>query len=226
MEAERLGAFGYPFTGEERELPLVACWVLCLLAFLVPVLPAAVVVGYLVRVFETSQSDRPAPAFIDEPLDLLRRSAGGVAVTVGYLALPVAVLLVTLYGALSDGRTEILGFGDTAVVYAGGTAVFCLFLLAVYLLPVALAGYARERSIRAAFDPGTIKPTAAHPAYFTRWMGGVVAFSLTISVTNLLASASSVGPVFASLAAAYGAVLSCHAWGNAVGVARERWSGS
>lgn len=222
MGAARFGAFGYPFTGVQRERPLVACWVLCLLAFLIPVLPAVVVVGYLVRVFETSQDSRPAPAFLTDPIDLLRRSLGGVAVAVSYLAVPVAVLLVTAYGALSDGRTAVFGFGETAIVYAGGTAVFCLFLLATYLLPVALAGYARERSIRAAFALAAITPVAAHAAYFTRWMGGLVALSLTASVANLATSIPRVGPVLASLAVAYGAILSCHAWGNAVGVARER----
>ncbi|WP_459192223.1 DUF4013 domain-containing protein [Halosimplex sp. J119] len=222
MRAEQFGAFGYPLTGAERERPLVACWVLCLLAFLIPVLPAVVVVGYLVRVFETSQDDRPAPDFFADPIDLLRRSLGGVAIGVGYLTVPIAVLLVTAYGALSEGQTTVFGFGETAIVYAGGTAVFCLFLVASYLLPVALASYARERSLRDAFAPSSLKPSAVHAAYFTRWMGGLVALSMTASVANLATSIPRAGPAIASLVVAYGAILSCHAWGNAVGVARER----
>lgn len=222
MDPDRLEPVGYPLAGDGGERPLVACWVCLALASLVPVLPAVVVVGYLARVADAGRTGAAAPAFFEQPLALLRRGIGGTAVAVGYLLVPVAALLVSVYGAAASGRGEVPGFGGTVTLYAGGTAVFCLFLLGVYLLPIGLTTYAREGSLRAAFDGGDLRRVGANAAYFWRWTVGLVTLSFAASVANLAGGVDGVGPLVAALVLAYGGVLAVRAWGRGVGEALER----
>lgn len=222
MDVDRLGAFGYPFGGEDREQPVVVGWILLLLAFLVPVVPAVPFLGYLVRVVRASEREEPAPGFRRDLAGLLRESAAAVVVCVGYLLVPVVLLLVTVYGAVTASTTPNLGFTGGLVVYGGSTVVLGLAVLGGYLLPIGLALYAREGSLGAAFSPGELRPIATHAAYFSRWTGGAVALSLSISVANLVSATPRVGPVVAALVLSYGSILSVHVWGRAVATARAR----
>lgn len=225
MRPTRFGVFGYPLGGDARERPLVVTWILAMLGFLaVPLAVVAVVpiVGYLVRVVDASATGRAAPSMGGDPRSLLRQGVAGTAVTVGYLAVPLAALLVTVYGAVTTVEGATLSFGEQLVVYGGSTAVLLLFVTACFLVPAALAVYAEVGSARAAFTPGLLRPLAGHAAYFSRWMAGAVTFGMAVSLASLALQIRTAGPIVASLVLAYGAVLAAHVWGVGARYARER----
>lgn len=224
MRPTRYGAFGYPLAGKGRERPLVACWILLMLGVLVPVLsvvPLAVVLGYLGRVVDASARGESTPRFLREPGTLLRWSAGGLLVVVGYLLVPVLALGVTVYGATTTAQGPDLGSTGTLVVYGGSTAVLCLFGVALYLVPAALAVYA-DRSLGAAFSRQHLAAVVGHAAYFPRWMAGTVALSMAAAFGSVALQIHRVGPIVASLVGAYGAIFAAHLWGLGVRRARER----
>jgi len=221
----RFGPFGYPFGGAGRERPLVACWVLGMLAALLPdagVVTLVPVVGYLVRVLDASAVGDEAPEMGADVAKLLRQGVGGVAVAVGYLTVPGVALLVTVYGATTTSAGAGIGAGQGVALYAGSTVVLSLFLLAAYLVPAGIAVYAKQESLRAAFSIASVTPLAGHAAYFSRWMAGAVALSMASAVASVSLQVHRAGPVIASLLAVYGAVLACHVWGRGVALARER----
>lgn len=223
MRPTSYGAFGYPLTGEGRERPLVACWILLMLGALVPVLsvvPLVVVLGYLVRVVDASARGESTPRFLREPRELLRWSAGGVLVTLGYLLVPVLALGVTVYGATTTVRGPDLGSTGTLVLYGGSTAVLCLFGFAFYLVPAALAVYA-DQSLGAAFSRRHLGAVVGHAAYFPRWMAGTVTLGTAAALGSVALQIHQVGPILASLVGAYGAILAAHVWGLGVRRARE-----
>lgn len=222
MASNRLGAFGYPFVGENGERPLVAVWVLYMLAFLVPVVPLVPVVGYLARVVHASVQGETAPSVRSAPVSLLRRGIGGFVVAFGYMAVPILVLAVTVYGASVSGPPAGTDLFDSVVVYGGSTAVLCLVLTGAYLAPIGLATYVERESLRSAFTPASLRDVALHAAYFARWTAGLVAVTLTLSLANVFSNAPRVGPVLAALVLAYGSILAFHVWGRAIRSARKR----
>jgi hypothetical protein len=217
MSSSRYGPFGYPLGGSGGDRPLVAGWILILASVLIPLLPALPFVGYLVRVIAASSRDGTAPPFFDRPLTLVRYTGGALLLSVVYLALPVAGLLITVYGLVNG--TVSPDSAPTLLVYAGGTVVFTAFVVASYLLPAGLAGYARTDRLRDGLSGDWLRRTAGHAGYFTRWTGGMVALTLGASVANLLVAAGRSGVVVASLVVSYSLILTAHLWGRAVGKA-------
>lgn len=213
---------GYPVAGERGEQPLLACWILVLASFVVPVLPLVPVVGYLVRVLVAGADDDAAPAFLAAPVALLRRGVGGLLVAVASLLVPAIAVVVTVYGA-AEGRTVTdPTFATGIAFYAGSTAVLCLALAGAYLCPVALYGYGRTGSLRGAVDVGAIRRVGGHAAYFTRWATGLVVLLVASAVASAALGIPRAGPVVAALLASYGAVLATHLWGRGIGLAERR----
>lgn len=223
MRPARFGPFGYPFGGEARERPLVACWILAMVAFLVPVAGLVAVVpvmGYLVRVLDASAAGESAPRMAVEAVDLVRRGIGGFLVGACYLVGPLVALLVTVYGVTNnDPSVDPVGIVS---LYAGSTVVLCLFLLAAFLVPAAVAAYAESESLRAAFSTARLRPVAGHAAYFTRWMAGAVTLTTVTAVANVSLQIHRAGPVVASLLAVYGSIVAIHLWGEGIELARTR----
>lgn len=147
---------------------------------------------------------------------------GGTVVAVGYLLPPGVALVVTVYGALTTVQGPDLDSGETLLLSGGSTAVLCLFLAAFYLVPAALGAFAENRSLRAAFSRQRVIPVAVHPAYFPRWISGAVALNMAAALGSVALQIHRAGPIVASLAGAYGAVVAAHLWGLGVRRARER----
>jgi hypothetical protein len=225
MRPARFGVFGYPLGGEGRERPLVANWILAMLGFLVPVLavlPVVPLVGYLVRVIDATAGGEPAPAVGGDVRSLLRDGLVGVVVAVAYLAVPLAALLVTVYGAVTTVEGADLAFAEQLLLYGGSTAVILLFVTACFLVPAALAVSTGDRPVRAAFSPARLRPLAGHAAYFSRWMAGAVTFGMAVSLASVTLQITAAGPIVAALVTVYGAVVAAHLWGLGVRYARER----
>ena len=144
----------YPFDREHRFDAVLVGGGLHLLAVWVPLVPFLAVAGYLLRVLSrTAEAGRirgvAAPSWRPVGL-LLADGVRAVGVTVAYLAVPVALFVVTLGGPL-----EVLdptGTTDGLLFLVGSTVVLFLGLALGYPLPAALAAVASERRFRAGFD--------------------------------------------------------------------------
>lgn len=225
MRPGRFGVFGYPLGGEGRERPLIANWILAMLGFLVPVLavvPAVPLVGYLVRVIDATSRGESAPRVGRDVRSLFRDGLVGLLVTVAYLAVPLAALLVTVYGAVTTVEGADLAFAEQLLLYGGSTVVLLLFVTGRFLVPAALAVSAGDRSVRAAFSPARLRPLAGHAAYFSRWMAGAVTVGMAVSLASATLQTTAAGPIVAALVLACGAVVAAHLWGLGIRYARER----
>lgn len=216
MDGDRFGTLRYPVSGARSERPLLACWILVSLGFLVPVLPLIPFVGYLVRVLVSSaRGDRDPPAFLADVSGLVRLGVGGSVVIVGYLAVPLVLLLVTVNGALGFAG-ELDGFVESLLFFSGSTIVLLVSLLAVYLLPVALISYGRARRLRAAVDRATVLSLPRRLNVFVGWAIGFTVVSVGAGVATAVFGFSRLGPVLAALVITYTLVLASQYIGRAV----------
>lgn len=213
-----LAVLAYPIAGDTAERPLLAVWIALALASIVPVLPLLPVVGYLTRVLVASERGDSLPAFFDDARTLLRRSLGGTLLVVLFIGIPLAALLVTVYGILSiDSGSDV----PTVRFLAGSTAVLFIGLFGLYLLPVSLTSYGREGSLRESLSLTTLRRIGGHGAYFFGWATGCVVLSFAAAIGTTLYSVSRLGPFLAAFVFGYGLLVTTHLWGHAVGRARR-----
>lgn len=223
----------YPFRGPEGERPVVATWVLLLLAVSAPVIRfvsvlglaasllfAFPLVGYLIRVLVVSENGTPAPPLLGDSLTLLRQGVGGLVICFVFLAIPFTLLAVTVYGALYTDQTIDPDAISNLVIYAGSITVLMLSFLGAYLLPVGLATYGQRGSLRAAFSPGEIRSVITHAAYFSGCTAsfGVLGFATAIAVE--ISGVHRGGPVLGTAIVAYSLLVTVHIWGRMLARAR------
>jgi len=186
-------ALVYPVRGDEREETLLVGAILAValgllarlgLLALVGVVPAVLLAGYAQAVLRASAASEGGTAASggvaadDEPprfenyRNLAADGLRAVVVSVGYLLLPAAVLVLTVGGASAGGRPE--SFGTTLFVFGAGTVVLFVSLGFAYLLPAALAGVARTGELGAALDRGRLLGSARSGGYFVAWVAAVV----------------------------------------------------
>lgn len=170
----------FPTRGEGALQTLLVGGGLHLLAAFVPLLPLVFVLGYLVRVLaRTGEADATAyrtdlrpPGFVRIRRLLVDGLAAGV-VLVAYLFVPLGVLYATVSGA-ARASVRPAGQGASVGFLLGSTAALALIAGVAYLLPAALAAYARRRRLRAAFDLGTLRRAATDVEYLVGWVAGAV----------------------------------------------------
>ncbi|MFD1570967.1 DUF4013 domain-containing protein [Halorubrum laminariae] len=157
----------FPVRGSPRVDSLLVGGGLHLLAVWVPLLPLIAVAGYLSRVLAataTAESHvdpdrpdwRPVGALLFDGFRL-------TATTVGYLAVPVALLVVTLGGPLEG--FDPTGTTDGLLFTIGSTVSTLLAAAICYPLPAALAAVAREGTLRAAVDRSLVGAAAQDAGY-------------------------------------------------------------
>jgi len=214
-----LDRVAYPVRGSPRFDALLVGGGLHLLAVWVPVLPLVAIAGYLARVLATTAAtpSHESPERPDwRPVAPLLRDGLRLSLTcLGYLAVPVALLVVTLGGPLEG--VDPTGTTD-GLVFVAGTTVSTLLAFAIcYPLPAALVAVARERSLRTAVDATLIGPA-------TRDAGYLVATLL--SAAGLAVAAAAYGPLNAValgfFVAFYVEMLAAAAVGDATGRVWER----
>lgn len=168
----------YALSGESSAKTVVLGAVLSSLGVLV--LPAAVVTGYYGRVLARSSRGDPAPRFEDVGGLLVDGFRTWLAIatylTAGFL---LAVGLGVAALALGAAST---GFG--AEVGALALALLALLVVGVvafpawYFVPAAMTRLAREGSVGAAFDFGSMKQVIFDRQYFLRWLAGCGLFAV------------------------------------------------
>jgi peptide/nickel transport system ATP-binding protein len=104
-----------------------------------------------------------------------------LAVTVAYLALPVAVLALGVTGLLGTG--VVAGNAAVALTAAG----VALTLGAGYLAPAGLALFAHAGSVERGFSPGAVSEVVSNGEYSERWVVGVLVVAIGGLVAALIA---------------------------------------
>ncbi|ELY63029.1 DUF4013 domain-containing protein, partial [Natronobacterium gregoryi] len=132
--------------------------------------PAVLLAGYCIRVLEATFEGREEPPPLEGWRDLSRRGVGAVAIGCCYLVGPLVVGAVAgvalgsvgyyALGVLAPLVTSEAAIWGVSLVAAAIAALLALVFVAVtlviyYLLPAALAVYARTGTVRAAFDRST-----------------------------------------------------------------------
>ncbi|WP_168215826.1 DUF4013 domain-containing protein [Halorussus ruber] len=214
-------ALTYPVRGDHAEQPLLV-GVICSLAVgllarlgvlaLLGLLPAILLVGYAVAVVRaTAESDGSSSSLrSDAPPrfgDFGALAADGVralVVAVGYLLVPAVALAVTIRGAAAGSGPADLG--ATVLLFGASTTVLVVSLAFAYLLPAALAGVARRRSVSEGFDRGRLRKFAGDGGYFVGWISALLVAGSSVVVLGSLAALGRPGEV-AALALSFYALV-------------------
>ncbi|MFC4543602.1 DUF4013 domain-containing protein [Halosolutus amylolyticus] len=179
----------YPFRGDRSTDLLAAGGVLGIVAaitlqlaaaasttLLAPVfavlaaVPAVALLGYLLRVFETTVRGDDAPPSFRPIGALLRDGCRLAAVSLGYAVGPAVVLAVTVGGVIRAPLSpDSIGFVGSTAFFAASTIVLVLVVAFGYGFPAAVGRLAEGDRLRAALDPRGQRSILAHGGYFTAW---------------------------------------------------------
>jgi hypothetical protein len=168
-------ALRFPRSGDDWLPTLIIGGVLSLLGVLI--LPALVVQGYLVRVLQAGARDETtAPSFTEwgglfvDGLKLLVVNLGYALATVIPVTIVVAVLAAATGATDASDPNVLLSLVNLGV----GLLLLVLSLLVTFVLPAAMANFAIQGRLRAAFDVSTVARGAFTWEYAVGWLLGVV----------------------------------------------------
>ncbi len=154
-------AIDYPRRGDGWLARIGIGGILYLLSFLI--IPLFLIEGYLYRVLAgTVRGDEQPPDWGDW-LGLFVDGVKMFVVQIVYALVPVVLIvagaMLTATGAMTADALEIVGW----LVVALG---FIVSILVAYLIPAALANFARTGQLGAAFDVTTVRNAAFTGSYF------------------------------------------------------------
>lgn len=181
------------------------------------VVPAILVLGYLVRVLRATMRGDEQPPEFDEWGDLFVDGAKAFVIAFVYGLIPVVLggLLVGVGAASAMGGDSAGAVVGGIVVLVGSLVVLALSLLAAYVVPAATANYAREGSLGAGFDVGELRSTLVDGTYFTAWLTGFVIVVVASVVSGLLNVVPLLGVLVGGFLSFYAVVSAYYLVGNA-----------
>ena len=217
-------ALRFPWNGDRKLETLLIGGVLLLLSpLLVPVL---FVYGYLVRVIRrTDVGDTDEPPVFSEWGELLVDGVVGFIISLVYFLIPTAVITIgaVLFFIPVGIAGSSVGDAGGGIIAAGG-AVIALFVVALsvllsiaamYLVPAAVAAFARTGRFGAAVSPSVLRPMLTSRRYATGW-AVAVAITLLAQILGGAVSATGIGVLLVPLVTFYGNVAGAYAIGRGV----------
>lgn len=205
----------YPLRGDSALGRIVVGGLLTFGSFLV--IPGIIVLGYLVRVLESAAYDEDEPPTFEDWGGLLADGVKGIVIVFVYGLLPLVLIGFSFVSLGAGGASEsgvaglFAGFGVVGLLIS-----FVALVVLYYLVPAALANFAIEGSMNAAFDFGTLKRTLLSLDYFVAWiLPFVLAFLMNV-VTTFLAF-TILGIVLVPFVQFYTNVAIFYMFGRAVG---------
>ncbi|OYR39284.1 hypothetical protein DJ82_10095 [Halorubrum sp. Ib24] len=187
------------------------------------VVPAFIIVGYLVRVLEkTIGGDEVPPEFTGWG-DLLMKGLIGTIITIAYTVIPVVVYAVVV-GVVS-GAGGAIG-GDTgALVGVVGLLLTLAFIpvlfLVYYAVPAALSAYAARGELGAAFDADLLKPALFSTEYLVAVLMPIVV-AVVVWVATAVLAVTVVGLLLVPFVQFYGQVAVFRMFGSAFATVNDR----
>jgi hypothetical protein len=219
-------ALRFPWNGEKKIETQAIGGVLTLLG--VFVIPILFVYGYLVRVIrQTASGEVDEPPAFDDWGRLLTDGVVGFVITLVYTLIPGIVITVGAlvvfgsFGVVGSAATDTGGGGALAVggllvTLLIGVVSLVLFLVAVYVVPAAVAAFARTGEFAAAFSPSVLRSMLTDRRYAMAWIVAV-AIGILAQVVGGAVSATGVGAILVPFLTFYGNVAGAYAIG--VGIA-------
>lgn len=206
-------AFEYPRESDDV-VRTVLIGGICVL-FSVLVIPAMVVIGYILRVVEqTASGDDDPPAF-DDWEELLVEGAKGFLITLAYGIVPVVVIVATValaaLGGFGGETTAALG---GAIFVFGMLVAFVLNIAVAYVIPAALANYAESRTLESGFDFDTLRDVLFEREYAVGWLSALVLVLAGAVISGLLSAIPVIGTVIGAFITFYFVVAAYYVIGQ------------
>jgi len=205
----------YPVSGDSAVSRIVVGSLLGLASLLV--VPAFVLMGYLMRVLASAARDESEPPAFDGWGAMLVTGLKGTLVTIVYGAVPIGLFLaygvsgVLLSDAGAAGSSLLTGYG-----LVGGFGALAVSALVYYLVPAALANVAVEGRAGAAFDLGRLTTVLTSGEYFLAWLVPF-ALSVLLNVVTVVLFVTIFGIVFVPVLQFYFQVAVFFMFGRAFG---------
>ena len=187
------------------------------------VIPAFLIVGYLVRVLERTIAGDEVPPEFDEWGDLLVKGLVGTVILIAYTIVPVIAYSILI--AVVFGTSGAIGGDAGALVGVLGLLLALGFIpvlfLIYYAVPAALTAYAARGELGAAFDVGLLKPTLLSTEYLVAVLMPIVIAVITWVVAGVLA-VTVVGLLLVPFVQFYGQVAVFRMFGSAFASVNDR----
>jgi len=187
------------------------------------VLPAFLIIGYLVRVLEkTIAGDEVPPEFTDWG-DLLIRGVIGTIITVAYTVIPVVAYAVVV--GVVAGTSGAIGGDVGALVGVVGVLLALAFVpvlfLVYYAVPAALSAYAARGELGAAFDVDLLKPALFSTEYLVAVLMPIVV-AVVVWIATAVLAVTVVGLLLVPFVQFYGQVAVFRMFGTAFASVNDR----
>ena len=206
-------AINYPRNGDDALTTLLIGGVLGLLSVLV--VPIFLLFGFTVRVLRSVEDGEEAPPTFGDWGDLFVDGLRAFAITLVYSLVPLIVLGVTVGGTAVALVAGDAGPGAIAGAFFGFLLGGLLWLVAFYMIPAALASFAREGRMGAAFDASVLRGVLLDGRYATAWLVAFVFFVVASVVVGVLNVVPILGFVVGAFVNFYVGVAAAYLYGNA-----------
>ncbi|WP_311172787.1 DUF4013 domain-containing protein [Halobellus ordinarius] len=191
------------------------------------VIPTILVFGYFVRVARgTMRGDERPPAF-DEWGDLFGDGLRAFVIAFVYGLVPGIVGGVFVGGGIFSfvvgSGTESAGFLGlgTIGILLGGLLALVLGLLAAYIVPAAISGFAETGRIGTAFSFDELSPVLTSGTYATAWLSAFAVVLAAVIVGGALNVIPFLGAIVGAFLTFYAAVAAYYLIGSAWGELRS-----
>ena len=180
------------------------------------ILPTIVVMGYLVRALRAGMERAEEPPVFDEWGELLKEGVMATIIAFVYQLVPIIVFSALIVGSLIPmltGSEAGFGLGFFGLI----AAFFAWWVLAIvfgYVGFAAVANYAKEGSIAAGFDIGTIIQVITSTDYMLAWLY-VIALNIVVGlVAAMLNIVPFLGTIIGAFVGFYALIIAGWLWGD------------
>jgi hypothetical protein len=213
-------AINYPRNSDDALVTILIGGVLTLFSFLlVPLLP---LYGYLMNVLRSGMDHGEEPPVFDDWGDLFVEGAKVFVISLAYFLVPMIILAVTVGGAVISIIAGNAGAGAALGALAGFGLATLVSLVFYYVLPAALANFARSGDIGSAFAFGELRPVLLSGSYAKGWLlalGVIVVAAIVASLLNIVPLLGAIVGVFVTF---YAIVAAFYIYGQAFEDASRR----
>lgn len=206
-------AINYPRNCDSAVKTILVGGILSLLSVLV--VPMFFLLGYYARVLRAVTGGAEEPPAFDEWGALFVDGLKVFAVGLAYYLVPTVIVGVSVGGALMNAiRSGDLTPGALAAAFLGLAVAGVLWLVASYVLPVALTNFVREDRLGAAFAVGDLKPVLFSGTYAMAWLLAVGLFIAASVLTTILNVVPPLGFVLGAFVTFYASVAAFYLYAS------------
>lgn len=207
-------AINYPRNGDDALRTVLIGGVLGLLSVLV--VPIFLLFGFTVRVLRSVEAGEEVPPTFGDWGDLFVDGLKAFAIALVYSLVPLIVLGVTAGGVIAAAvATGDVSPGAIAGAFLGFAISGLLWLVALYVIPAALANFASEGRVGAAFDTSVLSGVLLDGRYATAWLVAFVFFVVASVVVGVLNVVPVLGFVVGAFVNFYVGVAAAYLYGHA-----------